>query len=81
MNLPSKVVLASSSLYFADKTFDAVRDHLLAELLGMEQWIAWGAVAGLAALMTGCGYVVVHWCIRIFGRPRHCQTSTTDGGR
>ncbi|TAJ97170.1 MAG: hypothetical protein EPO10_29695 [Reyranella sp.] len=62
MNIQAKIVIGSSSLYFADKSFDAVRDHLFADTLGDASWMVWALLAGIIALILGGGYVAAHWC-------------------
>jgi hypothetical protein len=82
MNVPVKITLASSSVWFADKAFDAMRDHFLPNVFGIEQWIVWAAIAGLASIISACGWWAVHHCVRIFRRtPPTCQISSADGGR
>lgn len=72
----TKVVIGSSSLYFADKTFDVIRDHYLAGLFGDAAWILWGVIAGIIAAMLGCGYIAAHKCWTWFrNKSQSCDIS------
>jgi hypothetical protein len=64
MNLPSKIVLGSSSLYFTDKVFDGVRQHVLEDFFGASGWFADIVFAAAFAAGLGLAWVILHFCIK-----------------
>lgn len=62
MTLQTKVMIGTTALYFADKSFDAVRDHFFGDLAGDFYWLLWAALAGVIALALGVAWVTAHKC-------------------
>lgn len=71
MNGAFKIMLGSMSVWFSGQTFDVLREHFF-ETLHVEAWIVWGSVSAIAATFAGAGWLALHYCIRIFGRPKAC---------
>lgn len=72
MNLPSKIVLGSSSLYFTDKVFDGVRQHVLEDSFGASGWAADVVFAAALAGLLGVGWAILHFCFPLIVRA--CET-------
>lgn len=64
MSIQAKVVMGSSALYFADKTFDAIRDRFFVEMLGDTSWLVWAILASCFTITSGGVYAASHYCLR-----------------